>query len=193
MKPMKIMKNADKFLNDHQNMYLPKDHPSYSAIEALLHTKNVFLSDDVKVFDVIVDSSDGNVWIWLEADDDHRNTSYSFTKAAVKEILSRPSAYMKVLRNASYELTGDDTLDFGSEADMVIRGILAEFGTSMEATDKVLEISFNEGLISVSTVSGDDYGNVRSYEFNVEFVSDYERLVNLKGELHVLQTKFVLA
>lgn len=191
MKPMKIMKNADKFLNDHQNMYLPKDHPSYSAIEALLHTKNVFLSDDVKVFDVIVEP-DENVRIWVELEDGQDN-GYMFTKAVLKEILSRPTAYMQVLRNASHELTGDDTLDFGSEADMVIRGILAEFGTSMEATDKVLEISFNEGLISVSTVSGDDYGNVRSYEFNVEFVSDYERLVNLKGDLHVLQTKFVLA
>ena len=53
MKPMKIMKAADKFLNNGQNMYLPKDHPSYSAIEALLYTKNVSLDGDVKVSDVI--------------------------------------------------------------------------------------------------------------------------------------------
>ena len=195
MKPMKIMKNADKFLNDGQNVYLPKDHPSYSAIEALLYTKNVSLSGDVKVFDVIVDSSDGKVWIWLELDDG-RDNGYSFTKTEVKELLSRPTAFMQILRDASTMLAEVDQLLPSSEADWIIRGIMAEFGTPFGAQMNIVDILIDHELVHVFISSKDQNTGApkkQNFQFKVEFVSDYERLVNLKGELHVLQTKFALA
>lgn len=195
MKPMKIMKAADKFLNDGQNMYLPKDHPSYLAIEALLYTKNVSLNGDVKVFDVIVDSSDGNVWIWLESGEDHRDASYSFTKAEVKELLSRPTAYMQILRNAMIMLAEVDHLLLNSEADIIVRGILAEFGIVLSSATLIVDILIDHELVHVFLETLDSTGGAlrKNYQFKVEFVSDYERLVNLKGDLHVLQTKFALA
>lgn len=193
MKPMKIMKSADKFLNDGQNMYLPKDHPSYSAIEALLYTKNVTLGGDVKVFDVIVEE-DGTVWIWLELDDG-RDTSYSFTKAEVKEILSRPTAYMQILRNAVTMLVEYDHLPLNSEADIIVRGILTEFGIVLSSATLIVDILVDHELVHVFLETLDSTGGAlrKNYQFKVEFVSDYERLVNLKGDLHVLQTKFALA
>lgn len=194
MKPMKIMKNADKFLNDAQNLYLPKDHPSYSAVGTLLCTKNVLLGGAVKVFDVIVDG-DSNVWIWLETDKDHRDVKYSFTKAEVKEILSQPTEYMRTLREAMIDLSGDNRLALGSSADWIIRGIMAEFGTPIDPTDDIVDILIDHELVHVFILDNRelDTRKKQSFQFKVEFVSDYERLVNLKGALHVLQTKFALA
>lgn len=194
MKPMKIMKSADKFLNDGQNMYLPKDHPSYSAIEALLYTKNVSLSGDVKVFDVIVDSSDGKVWIWLETGEDHRDNGYSFTKTEVKELLSRPTEFMQILRDASAMLAEVDQLLFNSEADMIIRGILREFNIVIPSSALIVDVLIDHELVHVFFEDVNGTARLKkNFQFKVEFVSDYERLVNLKGELHVLQTKFALA
>lgn len=196
VKPMKILKNADKFLNDGQNMYLPKDHPSYSAIEALLYTKNVALSGDVKVFDVIVEAKGENVWIWLETGEDHRDQSYSFTKNEVKELLSRPTEYMQILRNASTMLAEVDQLLFNSEADMIIRGILREFGIVLGSATLIVDVLIDHELVHVFLETRDPIaGTLRkqNYQFKVEFVSDYERLVTLKSDLHVLQTKFALA
>lgn len=198
VKPMKILKAADKFLNNGQNMYLPKDHPSYSVIEALLYTKNVSLDGDVKVFDVIVestgDSDNDNVWIWLELDDG-RDTSYSFTKAEVKETLSRPTAYMQILRNAMIMLVEYDHLLLNSEADIIVRGILTEFGIVLSSATLIVDILIDQELVHVFLETLDSAGGTlrKNYQFKVEFVSDYERLVNLKGDLHVLQTKFALA
>ena len=195
MKPMKIMKAADKFLNNGQNMYLPKDHPSYSAIEALLYTKNVSLDGDVKVSDVIFEEDD-TVWIWLELElDDRRDASYSFTKAEVKEILSRPTAYMQILRNAVTMLVEYDHLPLNSEADIIVRGILTEFGIVLSSATLIVDIRIDHELVHVFLETLDSTGGAlrKNYQFKVEFVSDYERLVNLKGDLHVLQTKFALA
>jgi hypothetical protein len=194
MKPMKIMKAADKFLNDGQNMYLPKDHPSYSAIAALLYTKNVSLDGDVEVFDVIVEAEGDNVWVWLELDDG-RDNGYSFTKTEVKELLSRPTAFMQILRNAMIMLAEVDQLLFNSDADWIIRGIMAEFGTPIDPTDDIVDILIDHELVHVFILDNRelDTRKKQSFQFKVEFVSDYERLVNLKGALHVLQTKFALA
>lgn len=195
MKPMKIMKAADKFLNDGQNIYLPKDHPSYSAIEALLHTKNVSLDGDVKVFDVVVGTKGEDVWIWLETGLDHRDASYSFTKAAIKEILSRPTSYMQVLRNATIMLAEVDHLLPNSEADIIVRGILSEFGIVLSSATLIVDIMIDHEFVHVFLETIDSTGAAlrKSHQFKVAFVADYERLVNLKGELHVLQTKFSLA
>lgn len=195
MKPMKIMKAADKFLNDGQNIYLPKDHPSYSAIEALLYTKNVSLDGDAKVFDVIVGTKGEDVWIWLETGLDHRDASYSFTKAAVKEILSRPTSYMQVLRNATIMLVEYDHLLLNSDADIIVRGILTEFGIVLSSATLIVDILIDHELVHVFLETIDSTGAAlrKNHQFKVEFVSDYERLVHLKGDLHVLQTKFALA
>jgi hypothetical protein len=195
VKPMKILKNADKFLNGGQNMYLPKDHPSYSAIEALLYTKNVALSGDTKVFDVIVEAQGDKVWIWIETDDG-RDNGYSFTKDEAKELLSRPTAYMQILRNASTMLAEVDQLLMNSEADMIVRGILREFGIVLGSATLIVDILIDHELVHVFFETRDLIaGTLRkqNYQFKVEFVSDYERLVTLKSDLHVLQTKFALA
>jgi hypothetical protein len=196
VKPMKIVKDADKYLNDGQNMYLPKDHPSYSAIEALLYTKNVALSGDLKVFDVIVESKGENVWIWLETGEDHRDQSYSFTKNEVKDLLSRPTTYMQILRNASARLAEVDSLEFGSSADWIVRGIMAEFGAPLGAEVNIVEILIDHELVHVFMSSKEVGGACvikKNFQFKVEFVSDYERLVDLRGDLRALQSKFALS
>lgn len=195
MKPMKIMKTADKFLNVAQNMYLPKDHPSYSAIEALLYTKNVTLGGDVKVYDVIVEE-DGTVWIWLDLDDG-RDTSCSFTKTEVKEILSRPTAYMQILRDAATMLTEVDQLLYNSEADKIVRRILSECGIVLSSAAVIVDILIDRELVHVFLEMRDEIADAgalrKNYQFKVEFVSDYEHMVNLKNKLSDLQSKFALA
>ena len=153
------------------------------------------LDGDVKVFDVVVGTKGEDVWIWLETGLDHRDASYSFTKAAIKEILSRPTSYMQVLRNATIMLAEVDHLLPNSEADIIVRGILSEFGIVLGSATLIVDIMIDHEFVHVFHETSDSTGAAlrKSHQFKVAFVADYERLVNLKGELHVLQTKFSLA